>query len=393
MASRKSNHEGSVSYIKSRKDTKPWRVRLMRDGLEYSKYFATKKEAEAYRVKLATRDVPLKKRDTAKAFRIFCDEVWLPYKRNELKPRSYETTAAICERHVYRYLGMMGMNQIGNKDVQDMVFSLAAEGYSKSTVLKARNAAVACLRYAAANNMIDSFPIVEIVMPNEERYPNLIEKEKQWFTEDEMNRYVAECYRTYSNGKPKHPNGPMYALVLHTGIREGEAFALEWSDYNRKAYTLTVDKNAVDITDDNGKWHMVVQHTPKTKAGNRTIKLSRQAVMDLEALLKLTGDKQRIMSTNRSTIMSPSSFTQGHHRICKAAGLPVTGVHSLRHSYVTYRYYKGLEALKKGGHFDPRDLAAEIGHANLRTMYEIYTHLSLKDSFHEERAFEDLPDF
>ena len=138
---------------------------------------------------------------------------------------------------------------------------------------------------------------------------------------------------------------------------------------------------------------MIVQHTPKTKAGNRTIKLNKQAVMDLEAIARFNADKPRIMSTKRNTIMSPSSFTQGHHRICAAAGLPVTGVHSLRHSYVTYRYYKGLEALKNGGHFDPRDLAKEIGHANLRTMYEIYTHLSHKDNYNEERAFEDLPDF
>ena len=66
---------------------------------------------------------------------------------------------------------------------------------------------------------------------------------------------------------------------------------------------------------------------------------------------------------------------------------------SLRHTYVTYKYYKGLEALKQGKHFDPRDLAQEVGHANLRTMYEIYTHLSLRADANASRRFEDLDEF
>ena len=393
MAKRKANHHGSVVYIDSRKDTKPWRVRLVRDGREYSKYFATEDEAENYRNKLVARDVPLQKRDTTKSFQTFCEETWLPVKKQTLKPRSYQTLAMNAKNHVYRHLGLMAIGQIGNKDVQDMVFALAKQGLSKSMVNKCKNSATSCLRYAASNSFIERYPIVEIIMPSEECYPTLVEKEMEWYSEEEMEKYVAECYRTFSNGKPKHPNGPMYALIMHTGIRQGEGFALEWSDYDENAYKLRISKNAVCVKNDNGEWKMLVQHSPKSKAGGRTISLNKQAVMDLEALKKLNGDKRYILSNSNCGIMNPSPFLQGHHRICVAAGIKTTGVHSLRHTYVTYKYYRGLEALKQGKHFDPRDLAQEVGHANLRTMYEIYTHLSLRADANASRRFEDLDEF
>lgn len=393
MGNRNANHQGSVTYIESRKNTKPWRVRLMRDGVEHTKYFTTKKEAEAYRNKIATGDITVKKRSGLQSFQVFCEETWLPQKKEALKPRSYNTVEHTCTCYVFKHIGMMALGQIGNKEVQEMVNEIAKAGYSKSIVNKCKNAATNCLRFAAANGYIDSFPVVSINMPSQEKYPNLIEKEKEWFTEDEMNRYVAECYRTYSNGKPKHPNGPMYALILHTGIREGEAFGLEWSDFDENGYRLHITKNVVGIRDDNGKHRIIMQHTPKSKAGNRVINLNKQAVRDLEALKQLNGNYPYIMANKKGGLMASAPFLEGHYRICRAAGLRITSVHSLRHSYVTYRYYKGLEALKQGKHFDPRDLAKEVGHANLRTMYEIYTHLSLKADISESRNFEDLDEF
>lgn len=153
MAKRKANHHGSIVYIDSRKYTKPWRVGLVRDGREHSKYFATKDEAESYRNKLVARDIPLQKRDTTKSFQKFCEETWLPVKKQTLKPRSYQTLATNAKNHVYRHLGLMAIGQIGNMDVQEMVFALAKQGLSKSMVNKCKNIATSCLRYAASNKV------------------------------------------------------------------------------------------------------------------------------------------------------------------------------------------------------------------------------------------------
>ena len=75
-----------------------------------------------------------------------------------------------------------------------------------------------------------------------------------------------------------------------------------------------------------------------------------------------------------------------------AQGLSKSMVNKCK-NIATYKYYRGLEALKQGKHFDPRDLAQEVGHANLRTMYEIYTHLSLRADANASRRFEDLDEF
>ena len=59
---------------------------------------------------------------------------------------------------------------------------------------------------------------------------------------------------------------PLFCLLLTTGLRIGEALALDPSDFNYSAKTVTVSKDVVWV---DGK--KILQSTPKSKAGFRTV--------------------------------------------------------------------------------------------------------------------------
>lgn len=67
---------------------------------------------------------------------------------------------------------------------------------------------------------------------------------------------------------------------------------------------------------------------------------------------------------------SPNTIWSQINRVCKGAGLPLVGVHGLRHSFASLAHHIGLpekEAMLIGGWEDAQ------------TMHKIYTHIADAD--------------
>jgi integrase len=82
----------------------------------------------------------------------------------------------------------------------------------------------------------------------------------------------------------------------------------------------------------------------------------------LEELAK--GKKGLLVTTRPNT-----SYVQ-INKVCERAGLPLVGVHGLRHSFASLAYHLGWsEAVTM----------REGGWSNSKTVHEIYTHLAAQD--------------
>lgn len=301
MGKKRSKGMGGITFVKSRKVT-PWKASVEVDGVKKVKYFKTKKEAEAFLNEQRNRDYLMAPDYT------FADyaPVFTAFKEPQLKPRSIETlksTIKIINAHIPN----VKLKELNNDMLQKLIYKLHELEYSQDTLLRVKNYVIAMLKKAAADNIIPFLPVFNIVMPSQtlEDKENQKDAKTNCFTDAEMALYSKEAIRTivsnnrysryYGKAMLVHPNGWKLMLLLHTGLRLGELLALEWSDFQEKSKTLTVNKNVVRVTS-KGKTYQ----TPKTESGERVIILNKQAYQDILKLRAIFDEQTKELKQKRN---------------------------------------------------------------------------------------------
>ena len=433
---RRKKGSGQITCVEGRKS--PWRASVVdRTGKQKSRFFKTEKEAKAFLREVNADANKLKALlEIGVSFRAFA-EIFLREKEKEnMKPTAYTTLKRNTER-VCDKIGHVMLRDIDSDLIQQMIFDLAKEGYSKSIMEKSKIVAGSVLKMAAAKHYLDAVPVLDITIPNTRNQDADRLAKNNWMRDDEIRAYEEECKRTYVPKKYTkyagkellyHTGGYKLLFILHTGLRVGEALALTWADYDDYSKTILIDKNMVYVDGEK------ITQTPKTESGERVIVLNKQAVQDLqmlrkqfdeqseiieqrlaselwEAELKYAGPEQKsakriikekydAIRREHKYICGSSNFpfgsgvscstSQGHRKICKKIGLThnVT-VHGLRHTYVTHYYIKH----KNDPDFDLATFSKSIGHSSIRTTMEIYAHLDMTQNRFVQRSMEDLKDF
>ena len=406
-------------------------------GKQKTRFFKTEKEAKSFLREVNADANKLKSlMETGVTFAAFSQVFLDEKKKGNMKASAYKTLEGQVDR-ANAYLGGVKLGDIDSDLVQQMVFSLAEQGYSESVMTKGKIVVGSILKMAAAKHYISTMPILNITIPRAKKQDDNRQVKKNWLRDEELALYEAECRRTYVPKKYTkyagetlmvHPSGYKLLFILHTGLRLGEALALTWSDYDEYSKTMMVDKNVVYIDGEK------ITETPKTESGERLIILNRQAVNDLEMLrkqfeeqsreierwrveelrqaeLNFSGSEQKsaklrikekyaAIEREHKYICGSSTFPYGssghtstgqtHQKICKAIGLShsVT-VHGLRHTYVTHYYLHH----KNDPDFDLATFSKSIGHSSIRTTMEIYAHLDMTQNRYIPRSMEDLKDF
>lgn len=153
-----------------------------------------------------------------------------------------------------------------------------------------------------------------------------------------------------------------YELCLLCGLRRSEVLGLTESDINLpfKCVTVSKSRHMVDGKD-------VVQ-TPKTERSCRTLALPQLLVDDIEALIEEHHSKpynrtEYLIQDGFGMPMNPSNFSTHITRMPAAGGVTV---HGLRHTFATLLNSEGV---------DIAQISAELGHSNITTTLNIYTHV------------------
>ena len=147
----------------------------------------------------------------------------------------------------------------------------------------------------------------------------------------------------------------MLTLLLRTGMRLGEALALNWADINFEKRIATVSKS----------WDYKHKKMGQTKTGKtRKVDLTPYSVEVLKKLREETGDfdAEPIFVTNEGQRWSDYTVRKQHKQVRLREDV---GVHDLRHSYASVRVAKGHNIV---------DVSKQLGHAKLSTTVDKYIH-------------------
>ncbi|HEL1585273.1 TPA: site-specific integrase [Streptococcus suis] len=218
------------------------------------------------------------------------------------------------------------------------------------------------LTYAVKLNLIQENPATAVEVPP---IPKLESNKKLYFTDDELRKILAYLEEHNSNYTEKFMN-TLIKLLLATGLRISEACALEWTDIDFKAKTITVTKTL------NNKGEV---NSPKTKASNRIIDIDDSTTTMLTTFkkeqqkeaMKFGRNEKTIFSTISKIYPSRENLRYRLHHILRKSGIAKAGYHAFRHTHASLLLNAGVPY---------KQLQLRLGHATLQMTMDIYAHLS-----------------
>lgn len=260
------------------------------------------------------------------------------------EPEIAENTYIVYDRYLTMFLKQFGAKYAGDVKPLELCRYMAdfeGKGYKRDTVESQLTVIKQLFAHAVRVGDIDVNPAREV---HPSRKP--VRGTRRALTEDEER--MVEEYR----GK----DWLLGVMMLYTGLRRGELLAMDWQDIDRKAGTITVNKQLIYP---GGR--MVLQEKLKSDNGNKP----RPLLAPLVAVLP----KNRIghiFPNDQGEYMTTSQFKRRWTRYREGVGLPkdVTP-HCFRHSYATICYDAGL---------DPKEAAAFLGDTE-EVIRKVYTEL------------------
>ncbi len=150
-------------------------------------------------------------------------------------------------------------------------------------------------------------------------------------------------------------------LFIATGMRRSELLALQWSEFDAEAGTLTIAAKLVRAT---GHGLQRIDGT-KSAAGARTISLPSFAVATLKARHGRTfvGEQVMIFPSTAGTWRDPNNFGKQWRSVREELGVPDVTSHSFRKTVVTLIDDEGLSA---------RIAADQVGHSKISMTQDKY---------------------
>lgn len=214
---------------------------------------------------------------------ITLDELAKEYFRENKKIR--DTTKRqymiVYNGRISPYLGQRKINSLRGRDFKFLFEQLYSLNMKRASIERVKTIASRIMKQALSSEYIESISFVNVgwdsFLSNKE--PKVKEKVHALTTEEqrEFMRYIKQNQR--------HSwLVPIATILLGTGMRCGECFALTWNDVDFENNEISIDKTLVYYGVNNGKFGFAI-NPPKTDAGKRTIPMLpevREAFLQLK---------------------------------------------------------------------------------------------------------------
>lgn len=293
--------------------------------------------------------------------------LWLESYQTTVKESTLVMTKTLFKTHILPKFGKVKFNKISITQAQKAVNEWAKKLKNYVTVL---GYCSRLMKYAISLELIDKNPFEYVVRPK----AKVKKDKKQFYTKDELQVILDYLEKLTHAGDElqKHQEYFYYCLVrllAFSGLRINEALALEWSDIDFNACTLSVSKNLSRI--DKG----FKLSTPKTKASYRTIPLDNKTMQVLKTwrtihkqMLFMNGKRSEVVFSRLDGRYSDCReiYICLKHRIEKTDSIPIT-LHGFRHTHASLLFASGVSI---------KEAQVRLGHSTIQMTMDIYTHVT-----------------
>lgn len=261
--------------------------------------------------------------------------------RTELAARTIESYQSLIKNYLMPILEDKKMNEIVQRDIQQVLSRANALNRSEQTRKRIQALTHQIFRNATDNNIIEKSPV-----KNLKKIKKIKGKEKPMILSQEEEAAFIDAIADSEHKV-------LYYLILKTGMRIGEALALEWDDIDFEKNKISIQRSVgrVTVTDVQGnKKSTILLGDTKTYNSRRCIKVPPLVIQNLKHHMNKYAEKRKmtrlIFSTSNGTYFDARNMRAYLRRTIKeynkshSVKIPeTTGFHTLRHTLANRMYY------------------------------------------------------
>lgn len=302
---------------------------------------------------------------------LFCDYInhWLEKAKPSIDIITYKGYVDVANTHIIPYFKQLNVKlvDVTRDTIQQYVDEKhrngkknGSGGLSPKTIKSHMIVIQQTIKEAKKSNLIASNPCEFVVLPKQKKY------EANFYTIEQLN----DLFYSIKNEE-------LYNLVYLTvlfGLRRSEVLGLKWDSVNFELGLVTIKHTVVRYEE------VYEKDTTKTSSSYRSYPISE----DVEKMLKSIKEKENenrklfgkeyiendyIFKWENGKLYSPDYITSKFSKLLKKHNLPHIRFHDLRHSCASLLISKG---------FTLKDIQEWLGHADIQTTANIYSHLDIK---------------
>ena len=321
-----------------------------------------KSKAQQAQIDFKLNGSTIQKAVTVKNFQELAD-IWLESYKLTVKPQTYEAILSNLRTHIYPVFGNRQLDKITASDIQVFINQLSRYFENFVTI---RSIIRRIFQQGILLKLVTNNPARDIILPRRQKKAD--DNKVKFITSDDLKAFLDNLEKKQYKRYSLYYEYVLYHLLLSTGLRIGEACALEWTDIDLDKSTITVNK-----TYNKG---LKAVSTAKTKSANRTISIDKKTVN----MLRLYKNRQRqlffetgarapsvVFATPTREYFDLAIRQSALDTRCKEAGIPRFTFHAFRHTHASLLLNAGISY---------KELQYRLGHANITMTLDIYSHLS-----------------
>lgn len=250
-----------------------------------------------------------------------------------------------------RFKGILA-RELTTYQIDDFIADMAKK-YKPKTISNTIGLLDAAYSRAVRSGQLAENPCVGITKPKQKK------QEIKTLPPEQLQQFIEEIE------KQRRDISVGYKLCLMCGLRRGEVLGLRESDVNLLFKQIKVGRARYIVE---GTQHV---QEPKTARSNRHLALPNVLADEIELLIKEHHAQEwyhsdYLIQDAFGDPLSPSVFSGFISKIESDAGLDHVTAHGLRHTFATMLH---------ANHIAPAQTSAELGHSNLATTLNMYTHV------------------
>lgn len=294
---------------------------------------------------------------------------WLAMMKNSVEATTFASYTFGIKSKINPYFDEhfpgLKLREVTPKHIQDYyTYEMNKRGISANTVIHRHANIRKALQYAVRTGLLNYNPADRVERPKKEKFAGNIYNEKE----------LEQLFQV-TKGDPIE-----LAVILAAfyGLRRSEVVGLRWDAIDFEQKTITIRHTVTQMTID-GKSTVISKGRTKTKSSYRTLPLVKP-FEDLLHQLKSQQAENRKLCGNAyckkyadyiyvnelGERIIPNYITQHFPIVLQKNGMRKIRFHDLRHSCASLLFANGVSL---------RDIQEWLGHSDISTTSNIYTHL------------------